>query len=162
MSFRCTTCEETHENLPDIGVDKPDYWWGIPEDERAKRIDLTEDTCIIDNKHFFIRAVIEIPVLDYQERFGFGVWVSQKDENFYKYVENPDSDEIGPFFGWLSTNIDFYEKDTISLKTMAYFQGDGKRPVIEVEPSEHPLSIDQNNGITLEKAWKIVHFYMGG
>lgn len=159
MSYCCSTCGEIHDDLPDIGSNKPDYWWHVSEDQREKIITLTEDTCII-SEDFFIRGVIEIPILNYPEGFGFGVWVSQKEENFYKYVENSDSEEIGPFFGWLSTNIEFYEEETLSLKTMAHFRGNGLRPKIEVEPTNHPLAVDQQNGITLEKAWKIVHFYM--
>lgn len=159
MSYTCKTCGEIHEDLPDIGVDKPDYWWGVPEEERDERIELTEDTCIIDDEDFFIRGVIEIPILNENRRFGFGVWVSQKKENFYKYIENSDSERIGPFFGWLSTNISFYQPETLLLKTMARFRGNGLRPTIEVEPTEHPLALDQHNGISLGKAWEIVHFY---
>jgi hypothetical protein len=88
------------------------------------------------------------------------VWVSQKKENFLKYVENPESDKLGPFFGWLSSEIRFYGESTLSLKTMAHFRGGTKRPTIEVEPTSHPLAVDQLEGITLEKAWEIVHFYM--
>jgi hypothetical protein len=159
MSYICSTCGEEHDELPDIGSDRPDYFWGVDEKLRDEIIELTEDTCIIEND-YFIRGVIEIPIIDYTDRFGFGVWVSQKKENFEKYVENFDTTEIGPFFGWLSTNIQFYKDETISLKTMAHFQGNSSRPLIKVEPSNHQLSIDQQNGITLKKAWEIVHFYM--
>ena len=159
MSYRCTTCGALHEDLPHIGIDKPDYWWGVPEGERDKRIELTSDTCIIDGEDFFIRGVIEIPVHDYPNGFAFGVWVSQKRENFYTYLANYDSAEIGPFFGWLCTRIRYYEQDTLSLKTMAHFVGGGQRPRIELEPTDHPLAVDQRSGITLDKAWEIVHFY---
>jgi hypothetical protein len=160
MSYRCSTCGSVHEDLPDIGMDKPDQWWGVPEEERGRRIELTSDTCIIDDEDFFIRGVIEIPVHDYPERFGLGVWVSQKRENFYTYLDNYDSSEIGPFFGWLCTDIAYYEEETLLLKTMAHFRGKGLRPSIELEPTDHPLAIDQHHGITLEKAWKMVHYYM--
>lgn len=33
------------------------------------------------------------------------------------------------------------------------------RPMIEVEPTPHPLAIDQVQGIPLQKALDIVHFY---
>ena len=33
------------------------------------------------------------------------------------------------------------------------------RPAIRVEPTDHPLAVDQRNGITLDKAWDIVHRY---
>ncbi|HEX8567601.1 MAG TPA: DUF2199 domain-containing protein [Pyrinomonadaceae bacterium] len=160
MIFTCSKCGEVHDDLPDIGFDKPDHWWDVPENEREKRIELTENTCIIDNEHFFIRGVIEIPVHSYEHRLGFGVWISQKKENFYTYLENPDSNEIGPFFGWLCNEIGYNDEKTLLLKTTAHFRGGNSRPLIEVESTEHPLSIDQQNGISLEKAWKIVHFYL--
>jgi hypothetical protein len=159
MSYQCTVCSELHEGLPDIGADKPDYWWNVPEEERDHRVELTSDTCVIDGEDFFIRGIIHIPVHGQQEDIGFGVWVSQKEENFNTYVNNFDSAEIGPFFGWLSTRLACYDEDTLSLKTMAHFRGGGQRPKIELEPSEHPLAIDQREGITLERAWEIVHFY---
>jgi len=141
-------------------MDYPDLYWDVPEEERDGRIELTSDTCIIDNEDFFIRGVIEIPIYDYQKSLGFGVWVSQKRENYYTYLEKFDSSEIGPFFGWLCTNIAYYEEETLLQQTMAYFRGEELRPSIEVESTEHPLAIDQHNGISLEKAWEIVHFYM--
>lgn len=160
MNYRCSVCDELHEGLPDIAADRPDYWWSIPEAERGKRIELTEDTCIVDGEHFFIRGVLELPIRDSEEVFGFGVWVSQKRENFYKYLENFDTDAIGPFFGWLSNRLSYYQDDTLSLKTMAHFRGQGLRPEIELEPTDHPLAVHQREGLTLEEAWQIVHFYM--
>jgi hypothetical protein len=161
MPFRCSVCDQLHDDLPDIGADKPDHWWNVPEQERSQRIELTSDTCIIDGEHFFIRGVLEIPIHDHPQRFGFGVWVSQKRENFWTYVRNPDSADIGPFFGWLCTRIAFYPESTLSLKTRAHFRSGGLRPTIELEPTTHPLAIDQREGITLAKAWEIVHHYGG-
>jgi len=159
MEYRCSTCGKIHDDLPHMGLDYPDYYFGVPEEERSTRIEITSDTCIIDEEDFFIRGVIEIPVHAYPEVFGLGVWVSQKKENFYTYVQNFDSDKIGPFFGWLSNSISYYHEDTLSLQTMAHFRSDELRPRIEIEPTDHPLAIDQRDGITLAKAWEIVHFY---
>jgi hypothetical protein len=158
MSYRCHACSKTHKGLPDIAADKPDHWWGVPEAERASRIQLTEDMCILDNEHFFIRGALPIPILDRRQSFAFGVWVSQKRENFDTYLENFESDQIGPFFGWLCTNIRYYPVKTLQLKARAHFRGGKLRPVIELEPTDHPLAVDQREGITLAKAWEIVHF----
>lgn len=160
MSYQCSTCGEIHEGLPDIGADKPDMWWMIPEEERDQRINLSSDTCIINDKSYFIRGIIEIPILDQADSFGFGVWVSQKKENFFTYLENFDSAKIGPVFGWLCTRLGCYEQDTTSLKTMAHFYGGNQRPRIVLEPSEHPLAVGQHNGVTLKRAWDIVHYYL--
>jgi hypothetical protein len=161
MAYRCTVCGELHDDLPDIGADKPDQWWGIPAAERGRRIKLTGDTCVIDKRDYFIRGVIEIPIHDYPHCFGFGVWVSQKKENFYIYLKNFDSADIGPFFGWLCTRIAYYSVDSSGLKTRAHFREGNLRPAIELEPTDHPLAVDQRMGITLTKAWEIVHHYDG-
>ena len=159
MSYRCAVCGELHDDLPDVGFDKPDQWWDVPEEERETRLVLTSDTCILDGEHFFIRGVIELPVHDCPRAFGFGAWVSQKRENFYTYLKHFDTNEIGPFFGWLCTRIAYYSLDTRLLKTRAHFRGNKLRPLIELEPTDHPLAVDQSNGITLSKAWEIVHYY---
>jgi hypothetical protein len=159
MGFHCTVCNQEHDELPDIAADRPDVWWSIPKHERTRRIQLTADTCVLDGEQFFIRAVLEIPIHDYERPFGFGVWVSQKRENFETYLAQPDTSEIGPYFGWLTTSIKYYAPDTYMLKTRAHFRDGNLRPWIELEPTDHPLAVDQREGITLAKALEIVHFY---
>ena len=160
MSIKCVTCGKEHDGLPDIGAGKPDHWWYIPEAERAERVKLTSDTCVIDDEDYFIRGVIEIPVHEQAEPFGFGVWVSQKRENYLEYLKHFDSDEIGPFFGWLCTRLACYSENTLLLKTMAHFRCGNLRPLIELEPKDYPLAIDQRNGISLARAWELVHHYI--
>ena len=157
--YRCATCGLLHGDLPDIGSAEPWHYLTVPAKERQRRTRLTADTCIVDDEDYFIRGVIEIPVHDHPEKFGFGVWVSQKRENFEAYRLEPDSSAIGPFFGWLCTRISFYPVDTIGLKTMAHFRDRGLRPCIVLEPTDHPLSVDQQGGISLKRAWEIVHWY---
>lgn len=59
-----------------------------------------------------------------------------------------------PYFGWLSTSIPGYP-DTVNLKTHVYTRDIGIRPYIELEPTDHPLSIEQREGITLERVAKM-------
>jgi hypothetical protein len=157
MPFTCATCGQIHDSLPDLGFRWPDSYFGVPAPERASRIRGDADTCEIDGEEFFIRGVILIPIIGTSEHFGLGVWVSQKRENYQAYRNNFDSPNIGPFFGWLSNNIPFYQPDTWAMKTMAHFQGGKQRPLIELAPSEHPLYLDFSQGVSLERAWHIVH-----
>jgi hypothetical protein len=160
MAFRCKDCNEDHEGLPDLGMDHPDPYLAVPEAEREDRTTYTLDRCTVedeDGTHFFIRGVIYIPVHGQEEPFGVGVWVSQSEKNYERYL---DDEEMEPTFGWLVNRIGFYDEDTSLLKTRVHFSGEGKRPTIELEPTDHPLAVDQRNGITLERAWKIVHRYM--
>ena len=162
MTFRCTTCGETHDEIPDLGFQYPDYYFGVPEEERDARIRSTDDLCVIDEESYFIRGVIRIPVTDYENGFGIGVWISQKKENFDAYVANYDSAEIGPFFGWLSNEIPFFEGSTINLKTMAHFQGEGQRPLIVPEDSDHPLCRAYYQGLSLHKVSTLIEKYTAG
>jgi hypothetical protein len=160
MTFKCRTCGQVHDGLPDIGFQWPDHYFDVPEEEREQRIDGTEDTCSIENEYNFIRGVILIPLADSDEEFGLGVWVSQKRENFETYLENDDSNEIGPFFGWLSNEIPFFKPSTINLKTRAHFQGNNQRPLIELAPCEHPLYHAYSEGLTVHQVWGLVQDYV--
>jgi hypothetical protein len=159
MQFTCSICGVEHTDLPHIGSAAPSHW----ADELAKDTSslLTADVCIIEGREFFIHGVIEIPVHDYKHEFGWGVWVSHKKENFETYRERFDTADVGPFFGWLCTAINYYPEATLGLKTMAHYRGGGLRPRIVLEESQHPLYRQQRNGISLSEAWKIVHHYEG-
>ena len=161
MTYTCSCCGEVHGDLPDLSYDRPSYASDVPDDEFDERVKLNEDLCVVDDEHYFIRGVLKIPIHENDQDLGFGVWVSQKEENFETYLENYDTADIGPFFGWLSNELNFLGESTLNLKTMAHFQGDGQRPLIELDESDHPLSVAQRNGIDLDEAWKIVHDYLG-
>ncbi|MCY1465958.1 hypothetical protein D9M71_841710 [compost metagenome] len=55
----------------------------------------------------------------------------------------------------MQTDVPTYGK-TISLKSIAIEQGLGLIPEIKLIEENHPLTLDQENGITLEKAISIV------
>ncbi len=157
MPIICSICGKDHKELPHIGYAAPFQWnEQLANDPQSF---LTEDLCAIEGRDFFIHGVIEIPVHDYEHEFGWGVWVSHKKENFEIYRQNFDSPRIGPFFGWLSTEINFFAKSTLNIKTMAHYRDNGLRPQIVLEESLHPLYLQQKKGISLFEAWEIVHHY---
>jgi len=162
MAFYCPDCKEEHEGLPDLGADAPDPYLELTDEERKERADYSLDQCVIDDEdgeaHYFIRAVVEIPIKGQDDHFGVGVWVTQSEKNFERYTDGEE--DMEPTFGWLATRLGFYEENTFSLKTRVHFRGDGMRPSIELEPTDHPFAVHQREGITLEEAWKIVHRYM--
>lgn len=161
MAFHCGQCNEDHEGLPDVGYDHPDPYFAVPKEKRAERTTFTLDCCTaIDEEgddHYFIRGVLDIPVHG-QEPFGIGVWVSQSKANYEKYLEHDDEDDdLEPTYGYLVNRIELYEDDTFLLKARVLFRGGGQRPCFELEPTNHPLAVDQRNGISIERAWQMVH-----
>lgn len=153
--FFCKCCGKYHDELPmSYGSPVPDYFYDIPTEEQESRVEMNEDLCIIDDEHFFIRGCIEIPVVDGDEPFIWDVWVSLSEANFnktndYWEVEGREK-ELEPMFGWLSTSIPCYP-ETLNLKTMVHTRSVGVSPFIELEPTSHPLAVEQREGITIER-----------
>ena len=54
----------------------------------------------------------------------------------------------------LSTALPIYP-DTINLATNVHTRAVGVRPFVELEPTEHPLALEQRNGITWARVLEI-------
>jgi len=148
--FKCETCGQIHRGMPSFGSEKPLSYYEVPEPERESRCDCGSDDCVIDGKSFFVRGCIEIPVHGEEEPFVWGVWVSLSESSFKQWVACLDKGErshIGPFFGWLNAWLKPYP-DTMNLKTMVHLRDNGTRPYIELEPTDHPLAVEQREGIS--------------
>ncbi|MFB6837594.1 DUF2199 domain-containing protein [Streptomyces sp. NPDC056361] len=134
----------------------PDVW--DPSFESDPDCLLSSDQCVIRGQHFFIRGLIEIPVIGSQDVFSWGIWVSLSRDNFARALEvwNTEGREAEkPYFGWLSTELALYPESTINLKTNAHTRPVGKRPFIELEPTDHPLAVEQRTGITQDRVHEI-------
>lgn len=138
-------------------TDAPAYWYGLPPEEREERAELTSDQCVIDGKHFFLRGNLEIPILDSEEKLVWGVWVSVSEESFWRATElweQEGRESEMPYFGWLSTALPTYP-ETVSMKSRLRTRPVGLRPLVELLPSEHPLSREQQEGISYERVREI-------
>ncbi|HET9219353.1 MAG TPA: DUF2199 domain-containing protein [Terriglobia bacterium] len=164
FQFRCSTCAEIHTGMPTFGAHAPLSFYEVPEGERDQRCSLGTDDCVIDEKWFFIRGCIEIPVRGETEPFVWGVWVSLSQQNFNEWISAFKLDKrshLGPYFGWLNAWLKPYT-DTANLKTRVHLRDHGIRPYIELEPTDHPLAIEQRQGITRERVAEIYSMMMHG
>src|SRR5690242_18461999 len=144
--WRCRCCGQVHGELPmHYGSPAPALWFTIPEAERARRCLLSSDQCVIDEQHFFIVANLELPVVGKEEPLSWDVGGSPTDRTFARICElweQAGRESEPPYFGWLSTSLPGYP-DTLSLKTNVHTRAVGRRPRIELEPTEHPLAVEQ-------------------
>src|SRR5690606_13167034 len=102
--------------------------------------------------HYFIRAVLEIPIQGVSEPFTWGVWSSLSKASYDRYVEtcnNPDTDDCFP--GYLSNYLPYYE-NTYALKLDVHPQEKNQRPLLVLHDAEHDLVSDFKNGISVSKA----------
>ena len=163
--FHCSSCGKWHDELPfDFGADVPDLVYEIHPSERKARVVGNSDFFVIDDKDYFARGIIEIPILEDKRTFNWGVWVSLSEKNFKRMTELLNSNERvkePPYFGWLCTALPYLET-TINLKTMVHTQPVGVRPKIELEPTSHPLAAEQKQGITMERVQQIAERLLHG
>ncbi len=157
--FDCATCGQHHDELPmSLGSPAPALWYSIPQSERERRAVLSSDQCIVDGEHYFILGQLVLPVLDGPQPFVWLAWVSLSERNFLRASElwkSPGRESEPPYFGWLQSALP-YEPSTLGLKTHVLTQPVGTRPLIELEATEHALSIEQHRGITLTRVQSIV------
>jgi hypothetical protein len=164
FTFRCVCCGELQTGMPTFGATAPDFYFTIPEEEAEDRCELDTDHCIIDSKHFFVRGCLEIPVHGAAEPFIWGVWVSLSQQNFDAWQTTfgvAKRAHVGPFFGWLDAVLKPYPS-TLNLKTMVHLRDDGIRPNIVLEPTDHPLAIEQREGISVDRLSEIYTIIMHG
>jgi hypothetical protein len=168
--FVCATCGKFHDTLPmSFGPAAPEHWFQIATSNRlALRLlhrirrffgwrVLGSDQCIVDGKYFYILGRIQIPVLDSEDTFTWLAWVSLSKHNFDRACElwhTPGREHEPPYFGWLSSTLPC-EPPTLHLKVNIHTRPVGERPYIELEPTDHPLAIEQRQGISLARVQQI-------
>jgi hypothetical protein len=153
--------------ISDIAFSNPDQWEGDRVYRENKELDttkdfLSEDFCVLNGEHFFVRCVLQIPLLGAKgEYFAYGVWSTLSKKNFDIYVDTFNSgeqSELGPWFGWFSNKIKGYP-DTLGLKCQVYPQSGRIRPVIELMDENHPLAIEARDGISYERLTELYKNY---
>jgi hypothetical protein len=140
------------------GTDAPAYWDPSLAGDGSSMLE--QEQCVIRAEHFFVRGRLVIPVTGAAPgtEFDWGVWVSLSRDNFTRAVSlwtTAGREREQPCFGWLSTELPLYQPSTLSLKTRVHTQPVGQRPLIELEPTDHPLSVEQRTGITLTRVQEI-------
>ena len=158
-AWTCSCCGRQFDTLLlDWAFEAPAYWNDIPEAERDARGQLSSDFCVAD-EHFFIRGCLQVPIIGFDAKLVWGVWVSQSAASFRRAQElfdrDPEPDEK-PRFGWLSNEIRIYRPSTLGLKADVHFQPSNSRPLIEIREADHPLALEQRNGITLQRVQEII------
>jgi len=157
-TWTCSCCGRQFDELPlNWSADAPAPYYDVPEAERAARTRLSKSFCTVD-RQAFVRGAIEIPIIGQPERYAWGVWVSlseKSSETVRVLWDDPDQERAGPFFGWLCTRLPLY-RETLHLKTKVHLRAPPTIPLIELEPTDHPLAVEQRGGITIARVVEIV------
>lgn len=145
------------------GTEAPAYWDPSLADDGSSM--LGQERCVIKAEHFFVRGRLVIPVTDAAPgtEFDWGVWASLSRDNFTRALSlwtTAGHERERPYFGWLSTELPLYQPSTLSLKTLVHTQAVGQRLLMELEPTGHPLAVEQRAGITLARVQEIAEILL--
>jgi hypothetical protein len=169
--YTCHICGQYHHGLPlSYGSSEPTLVYSIPEEQRKTKVLLSPDLCEVSGeksseaKSFFIAGNIEIPIIGSKEIFQWIVWVSLSQETYEKAIklwDEVEREKEPPYFGWLSTSLPLkLYPETLNLKTNVHTRPIGIRPFIELEPTNHPLAVEQRNGITWKRVQEIAELVL--
>jgi len=161
MSYVCVVCGQEHDGLPALAFHRPDHWLALSAEQQAQG-KCDNDLCMTPDGNFFVRGVLEIPIVDGPEpNIEFGVWTTLSEASFGQYVtsfSDLDQSKLGTLFGWFANEMRNEFAGSTNLKCNVRPQDNRQRPLIEIQqPSDHPLAIAQRDGITFEHAQRLVH-----
>jgi hypothetical protein len=113
---------------------------------------------VIDDE-YYLRGVVELPITGVEEKFLWGVWARVWQTDYEEFANHYDvsrrEETIGPYKGRLCNNLPGYVPTTLNLTCSIQVQPVGTRPLFVIDEPEHPLAIEQREGITLKRAREI-------
>jgi hypothetical protein len=154
--FICRQCGQYHDNLP-LGYRfaAPAYWSAaFAQDEQSQ---CGEEICIIQAEHFFIKGNIEIPVTTTGGLFNYTVWVAVGKDDFQRATslwQNPKRSKEAAYAGIVANQLIGYP-DTLHLEVKVHTREVGFRPYLALEAAEHPLVVEQQQGIEITRVQEI-------
>jgi hypothetical protein len=155
LAWTCPCCGKQYDKLSfAYASPEPDPWRAVPEEERSDRGIIWTDTCVIDQQQFFVRGRILIPVIGHNEPFIWG--------DFGRASRRQASRGMGSFgmSRSASTSRRCPAASPITsrsirrhfgLKCKVAMKNARTRPIFEIESPDHPLAVEQRNGITLDR-----------
>lgn len=154
-SVRCSVCGEVHSRSEiEVTFKLPDPLLEIGEEEWDTRCVETSDLCSLDDRRFFVRGVLPIPVHGRDVAYSWGVWAEVDEESFQRIVDLwPDEDQAAepPMRGTLANDIPLFGT-TAGLPLQVFLTGPETRPRFQLDESPHPLRREQQDGIDEHRA----------
>ena len=153
MGYVCSVCGDYHaERLLDVRLGLPDPIYALTASEREARARLADDFATLDGAQFYVRGLLELPIIALGTSFGYGVWVEVDRRRFTHVLGRWTSPEqFEPFRGALANELDPYT-NTLGLATISSAVSADSLPTVTIVDTDHELARDQREGITVERA----------
>jgi hypothetical protein len=154
FSFTCACCDKICEGSPSFAFARPDHWLEQSAAVRAAGF-ASDDQCWYEDEdgvHYFIRTILEVPILGIAQPFLWGVWVSLSKTSYKRYDATYFAPELDDqWFAYLCNRVPGYDR-TLSLKATVRPRPGKQRPVIALHEAAHQLAVDFRDGISVARA----------
>ena len=162
--YTCRTCGQYHTGVPfSFAADFPDAYAHISREERDSRAVIGSDQCMVDSQWFFLRGMIEIPIIGSDQPFLWGVWASVREEIFDEISDcwelKGRETKYGPYKARLANSLSIYP-EALNLQLKIVLQPVGIRPLFVLEDDQHVLAVQQKSGISQQQALELASFLL--
>ncbi len=140
--------------MPDVCFPTPDCVRDLPQEEFDATCLISEDICIAGGDKYFIYCMLEVPIIDYPDRFGWGVWCQTSWTPFKSYWESLSGLHVEglPPAGARLANDLAHLPSSNGTRCEIHFRKNAARPIIKLPPSRHRLYAIQQNGLSVDQA----------
>lgn len=150
--FKCGNCDEWHEGAPSLACQVPDMLLAVPPKERRARVQIGSEVAVLDEKHFFIRACMNVPIQGTEAHFTWGLWADVSSRDFFDYCELSEKGAVGgPYQGRLANSLPFYP-DCLSIPVSVQPQSGDQRPLLLTPDGESSLARHLREGMPEQDA----------
>jgi hypothetical protein len=137
---------------------KPIHYFLVPEDQRATRVRMNRDMCIIDGSTHVIRGIMRVRINDLPGKFFcWGLWAAVSANSFARYRELYDVDgrQEPPFRGLLAVSPPNYP-DLLDAEVTVHLGSASERPEFRPAHFNHPLFAECRDGISVLRWHRIM------
>jgi hypothetical protein len=141
----------------DLDIDRPAEWTGGDpvggDDPFDPNNVLSGDFCIIEDRRFFIRGLVELPILGGGGKsLGISVWAEVSRPSFNDYLRAFDepSAMLPPMVGTFANRLPGFPEAFGQACTVRHRSGPA-RPQVTLNDARQPLAEAQLRGITLDR-----------
>ena len=156
--FDCSVCGQHHAVLPlSYSVTVPLAALAVPRAEWERRVVLSQDLCVIDERFHYVRGRFAVPVHGLEEPFIWGVWAWLRPQDFYRTNQrwnDPARVDERPYAALLNSELPIYG-DTMNLPVEVQTMPVGRRPHFFPTDTAHPIAVEQRDGMSMSRVVQI-------
>lgn len=138
----------------ELSFQRPDEIAEMDEDEIQQRCRFNDDIYILDDKRYFIRCTLPLPVHERIEPYAIGAWAEVEENDFGKIWhlwEDENQAQFPPISALLANKVPL-TKESQGCKILIRLTGPSTRPEIEILDPECSLHREQTCGIAVHRA----------